>query len=114
MPVALTVILTVGGEIQSVTFQKRPKHVLQMVPEQLSIYFGYALDRRFRQILPEYQEVKTSTCLFQTIWFYLLEPKYLNNLFHKPHVMAHPSKNQMTEEVDTSNSAIQVYLSPKH
>ena len=28
-------------------------HVLQMVQEQLSIYFGYALDRRFRQIAPE-------------------------------------------------------------
>ena len=55
MPVALRVILTVVGENSECYLSKETKtmHVLQMVQEQLSIYFWYALDRLLRQIALE-------------------------------------------------------------
>ena len=54
MPVALMVILTVGGGGNSECYlskETKTMHVLQMVQEQLSIYFWYALDSRFRKLM---------------------------------------------------------------
>ena len=66
MPVALIVILTVGeggGGDSECYLSKETKtmHVLQMVQEELSIYFGNALDRRFRQIGPDVKRLRAKS-----------------------------------------------------